>query len=358
MAGIDGYDQEAARKIKSMAAEFENEGFTVDIVAGASHQWLNIDVEGFGEVVQPWTTLGAADTIIESWDIVKIVLVIFFTIVSTVYLLFSFLHLLKTRKRDEELLTSFGWTKKHIRQLRLKEWTALFGIPFLLAFITFLVVGFFTKQFVLILYFVAVFLMTCFIMFFVSMYHNHRKEKRRIPSGKGSVTWQNVWYYRHSIFFSIIQIVVLTVVSLFLTFVVSFQEKRTVQTTLGVYVHGEMEWFYTILFITLFSLVILTLLETLITLWKQRANEMMMFVQIGWRKKELYKYYLGEVSIWSLGSLLFGLILSVTGYEIFFGEIVKSLIWISSISLIIFSLIIILSSLILATVLHKSTKKL
>ncbi|WP_277674566.1 ABC transporter permease [Piscibacillus halophilus] len=356
IAGIQGYDQVASEKIKSMATEFEEQGFTVDIVAGASYQSLKIDVEGLGEVIQPWTTLGAADTILQSWDIVKIILVTFFILVSLIYMVFSFSHLIKTRRKEESLLTSFGWKKKNIRKLRLKEWTGLLGIPFILAFLVLLVISLRTEEYVLFLNLIIIFTVTCLLMFLVSLFYKNNQNHPQKPLGNKTVTWQNAWYYRHLVSFSIVQISVMSLIIIFLPLVINLQEKRTVQTTLGGYVHGQMEGFYTVLLVFLFTVGILTLIETLISLWKQRSDEMILFHHIGWSNNQMYKFYLKEVALWSAISILFGAIMSICLYQLLFSQVVNTIIWVGVISLILFSFILVVSFIVLINMLRRTTK--
>ncbi|WP_137743931.1 ABC transporter permease [Robertmurraya siralis] len=354
VADISGYDKSAADKIKNMAAEFESEGFTVDIVAGASNQSLTINVEGIGEVIQPWTTLGAADTILKSWDISKIILVTFFMMVSLVYIIFSFSNLIKSRRNDELLLMSFGWKKEHIKRLRFNEWSLILGSPFMLAFIMMLVASFIMKETLLIISLVIVFIIVCLSMFLIEKVHKLNVKQEYSPARNGTITWKNTWYYRSHITFSMFQTCIMTIVSIFLTLVMVLQEKQTTQTTLGIYVHGQMEWFYSVLLIFLYSLTILTLIESLLSLWQQRSDEINTFHHIGWNKKQLYSFYLKEVALWSGISVFIGVLISVISYQILFGRIEDSLIWVGGIAVMLFTIILLVSLFVLSNVLHKS----
>src|SRR5699024_10698907 len=86
VAGITGYDKKAADLIESLASEFEEQGFTVDIVAGASLQELTVEVEGIGDVIQSFTTLGAADTVVSSWNAMQIGLTLFYALVALIFI--------------------------------------------------------------------------------------------------------------------------------------------------------------------------------------------------------------------------------------------------------------------------------
>ncbi|RPF53420.1 putative ABC transport system permease protein [Aquisalibacillus elongatus] len=357
VAGIDGYDQAAADKIKDMAQEFEEQGFTVDIVAGASHQWLTIDVEGIGDVVQPWTTLGAADTILQSWDVVSLTLTLLFTLVSMIYLIFSFAHLIKSRQSEEALLQSFGWLKQDIRKLRLKEWSEMVGLPFVVAFLVLVTMSIVLEVPSLVISLGILCLTIIVLMAIVTVFVTKSQDKpQRQGVRKGGITWQNAWYYRRMVIFSMLQVWIMTVVSLFLTLMLEQEHSRTTETTLGVYVHGEMEWFYVVLLVILYTLTVFTLVETLVTLWRQRSHEMTLFHHIGWNQKQLYTFYLREVALWNGFSILIGVMISVIAYQQLIGQVGDQLWPVVLISLFLFLGIMVVSSVVLTSILRRFTK--
>src|SRR5690625_5982906 len=124
-----GYDRKAATLIENLAEEWEEKGFTVDIVAGASLQDLTVEVEGIGDVVQPFTTLGAAETVVASWNAIQMAMTILYGIVAQPFVGFTFFNLLSDRLQDEQLLARIGWSQKLVRSLRYKEGGAVLGIP-------------------------------------------------------------------------------------------------------------------------------------------------------------------------------------------------------------------------------------
>ena len=129
VAGLTGYDKAAANLIRELSDEWKDKGFTVDIVAGASLQDLTVEVEGIGEVVQSFTSLGAADTVLSSWNALQAALTVLYGLVALTFVGFTFVNLLADRQKDEQLLARLGWSQKLISRIRYKEWAWMLGIP-------------------------------------------------------------------------------------------------------------------------------------------------------------------------------------------------------------------------------------
>ncbi len=355
ISGIDGYDEESASKIRSIAEEIEGQGFTVDIVAGASHQNLTIEVEELGEVIQPWTTLGAADTIVKSWDLVRIVLVILFTTVSFVYFLYSSINLLKERQANEAQLKYFGWSNKHIRYLRYKEVGGLIGFPAALAFFCLLVYSSFNEIRGSLLWLTIIISIMIGVFLLLFIFINKSNEPKVIKPSKLPIYIQNTFFHKGRIIAASVQLVFLTFTSIFLILLLQHEEKRTIQTTLGIHIHGQMDTFYFILVSLIFTLSFLTVLETLLSLWKRRVEEFKLFYQIGWGKKKSYQFYLKEVSFWVFTSILLGALVSAVCYFIFIGPIFNDIITVALMTINILVSVMTLSVLVFSFMLWKYT---
>lgn len=354
VAGIKGYDKRASEKIKQVAKELENEGFTVDIVAGASRKEMTIEVEGIGKVIQAWTSLGAADTIVESWDIVKIVLSTIFGLVSIVYLLFSFRQIKKIREEDERLLFSFGWDETQIRRLRWKEWVSLMGYPFITALVIFIVYNLINQKLFLVISLFAVFLFTVLLLGLVELIvRRNDTNTERIREIPGSVTWKSIWHYRQFIIFSNVQVIIMAFIANFLTLFLIREKARTIETTLGLYVHGDVDWFYTTILVILYTLICLTVIESLLSLWKKRSEEIFLFHHIGWGKKSLYMFYLREVFFWTIGAVIFGAGIAYIVHHSLFGRIQAEGTYLLFISSTVIFIVLCLSFFILSFVLRK-----
>nr|WP_139189831.1 hypothetical protein [Evansella caseinilytica] len=357
VAGIDGYDEASAAKIRDIAQEFSDQGFTVDIVAGASYQWLEIDVEGIGQVVQPWTTLGAADTLIESWDLVKIVLVLLFSAVSLVYFLFSCINIMTERKASEEQLRHFGWSEKHIRKLRFKEWGRLFVFPFLPALIFVLGYSFYTSaEGVVFSQFLVLFMMVLLVLGIYSLSRYMQREKME-KSKNGSILVQNTWYHCRWIIAAAIQLFFLAFISIFLTLLLQHEEQRSIQTTLGIYIHGQMESFYIVLLVILYVVAFITVAEALLILWRRREEELKVFYHIGWGRKKIYSFYFKEVLSWSIASVTFGAAAGLISYRLFVGDVAGQLqlVQISLITVLVMTGAITVSLVVFTYILRQST---
>lgn len=309
VAGLTGYDEEAAALIRKLANEWEKGGFTVDIVAGASLQELSVDVEGIGEVMQSFTTLGAADTVVSSWNLLQVVITVLYVLVAFIFIGFTLFHLLEDRQRDEQLLARLGWSHKLIRRLRYKELGQILVIPMLLVFIGFTVYGIIQEEWLPLILAVGVSLLTLLVYAFTTSIQK-RKPKKVKQSG-GTVTQQNIWFYRFRLLASGLQLLIVTILTCFLPFFLLQSVEQTTQTRLGNYVHGEVEGLFILIIILLYGLSLTTVYQSLKRLWEKRENEIQLFLYLGWGAGAIRKYYLKEVLFWAGIAILAGWIGSI-----------------------------------------------
>lgn len=351
VAGITGYDKKAADLIESLASEFEEQGFTVDIVAGASLQELTVEVEGIGDVIQSFTTLGAADTVVSSWNAMQIGLTLFYALVALIFISFMFFNLLMDRKKDEELLARLGWSDTWIRKLRHREWSRLLGIPILVVALVFIGLGFWQGTWIPFLLSIG-FSLVLVLIYFVSLSLT-RKPKRTLYKQRRSVTFQNIRYYRNQLLAAIFQLFLTTIVTCFLPFFLIEHVQMTKQTRLGAYVHGEIEGIFIVVIVLLYVLSLTTIYQTFRRLWEHRTEEIKLFQTIGWSRKFVRNYFLKEIIIWAGGSAFVGWILSmgITVYLFGFSQMTV-LLQIGGL-VVIFGLALILS---LATLARVNTK--
>src|SRR5699024_8227952 len=133
VAGLDGYDEQAQEKIEGIAMDLLEHGYEVDIVVGVSYQYMEVYVEGLGTISQPWTTLGAAATLIDSWSGTTVLLSVMFSLIALLYL-WNRLYFYRKRKTAEvRLLTQLGWETNKIKQLNRLELSFLFIMAWLLS---------------------------------------------------------------------------------------------------------------------------------------------------------------------------------------------------------------------------------
>src|SRR5699024_2890915 len=280
VAGITGYDKKASDLIESLASEFEEQGFTVDIVAGDSLQELTVEVEGIGDVIQSFTTLGAADTVVSSWNAMQIGLTLFYALVALIFISFMFFNLLMDRKKDEELLARLGWSDAWIRKLRNREWSRLLGIPILVVALVFIGLGLWQGTWIPFVLSIG-FSLVLMLIYFVSLSLTKRP-KRTLDKQRKSVTFQNIRYYRNQLLAASFQLFLTTVVTCFLPFFLIEHVQMTKQTRLGAYVHGEIEGIFIVVIVLLYVLSLTTIYQTFRRLWEHRTEEIKLFQTIGW----------------------------------------------------------------------------
>lgn len=304
IAGLTGYDKAAASLIRELAAEWEDKGFTVDIVAGASLQNIVVDVEGIGEVVQPFTSLGAADTVLSSWNVLQVVLTVLYGLVSLTFIGFTFFNLLADRQKDEELLARLGWEQRLIRRIRYKEWAWMLGIPILLVIAGFSLFGLLRDQWLPLL--LSIVVSGIYILLFIFADLSQKKGLQQPKKRGKAVAIQNIWFYRFSLLASCIQLFLTTVLTCFLPFFLLQNVARTTQTRLGSYVHGEIEGLFIVIIVLLYVLSLTTVYQSLSRMWKKRAPEIQLFLYLGWGAKAIRTYFLKEILLWAGLSILVG----------------------------------------------------
>ncbi|MGP4071110.1 hypothetical protein ACTWQB_00980 [Piscibacillus sp. B03] len=303
VAGIDGYDQAAAELIESLASEWEAQGYTVDIVAGASLTEMTVDVEGIGEVVQSFTTLGAADQILNSWNALQLLITILFFFVAFTFILFIFHQMLKTRQKDEALLAQLGWSSSHIRKLRLKEWSRLLLIPIVVALLISSIIGIQTGNNTMFIY--SVFLSILVLISYIIAFQLVKKKNSQVVLLGKSILTQNIFFHFPLIFAACIQIFIITLMTSFLPFFLQQFIGNVTETRLGVYVHGNIEGIFLVMVVLLYIVGMITVIQSMANLWRVRKKELYLFNTIGWNKKKIKQYFLKEVLIW--GSVATGL---------------------------------------------------
>ena len=309
VAGLTGYDSAAATMIRELAQEWIDKGFTVDIVAGASLQDIIVDVEGIGEVVQPFTTLGAADTVLSSWNALQVALTVLYGLVALTFVGFTFFNLLADRQKDEQLLSCLGWSEKLIRRIRYKEWAIILGIPVVFSIVGFTLLGLLKNYWLPLLFSIGIGAIYV-LLFFLANLSQHKWQKQFKKRGK-TVTIQNIRFYRFSLLASCIQLSLTTILTCFLPFFLLQNVEKVTQTRLGAYIHGEIEGLFIIVIILLYALSFTTVYQSLSRLWHKRQSEIQLFLYLGWGAKAIRTYFQKEVLIWAGLSTVIGWLISL-----------------------------------------------
>lgn len=309
VAGIHAYNKKAATLIRELADEWQAQGFTVDIVAGASLQNLTVEVEGIGEVIQSFTTLGAADTVVSSWNAIQIALTLLFILVAFTFVAFTFFNLVMDRQRDERLLAQLGWSEKMIRRIRFKEWGWMLGVPILIVGIVFILFGALQGEWSPFGF--AILVSCCHILIYVLAERLKKASRPTIKRQYASITKQNIRYYFHSLITPWMQLFFTTVLTCFLPFFLLQNVENATRTRLGSYVHGEIEGIFILVLILLYGLSVVTVYQSLARMWKKREKELQLFLYVGWDNKQIVHYFMKEICIWSGLAIATGWTISV-----------------------------------------------
>ncbi|MFB4167998.1 ABC transporter permease [Virgibacillus sp. JSM 102003] len=360
VAGIESYTEAAANKIKRVAENIANQGFEVDVVAGASRQQMKVDVEGVGTVLEPWTTLGAAANIVKGWNGTSIILAVAFAIVTLVYLLSRLLFANVEKQGEALLLSQLGWRKKHIKQKMATEFSllSLIGLTFSMIIffglqkiyeLTSFIYLIQTALFVAMLIFILLGMKTKFSTKLV-------KKKRSNKKSNGRLIISNLKYYRKYIQLPFVQLMIVSALSTFVYLAVQATIDQTDLTTLGQYINVQSGSFQMLIIIGAYLLALFTMFEGLTTLFNIRKIELTTFQTIGWAHRHIYKLLLSEIAMWTGGAIFMGAILSTGIYVLLYG-FQLSIIWIILFSIIGFYLMaLVLSSVVIWVMLKKKLK--
>ncbi|MEN2465506.1 hypothetical protein [Ornithinibacillus sp. JPR2-1] len=309
VAGLTGYDKKAEKLIEELANEWREQGFTVDIVAGASLQDLTVDVEGIGQVVQSFTTLGAAGTVVSSWNMMQVVLTVLYGLVALTFVGYTYFIVLADRKNDEQLLAHLGWSEKLIRSIRYKEFSFVLGIPIVLVSIGFISLGIWNDQWLP--FIISIIVSGVNVLLFLIADKMKKDKVRLIKKQAKSVTIQNIRFYRNNLLASSIQLFFMAILTCFLPFFLIQNVERTTKTRLGSFIHGEIEGIFFLVIILLYVLSLTTVFQSLNRMWNARKSEIQLFQILGWGKKAIQGYFQKEVLIWAGLSTLVGWITSL-----------------------------------------------
>jgi putative ABC transport system permease protein len=120
--GISGYSSQAIQRIEDMAAAIvDRTGLAVTVVAGSSPIDTTVEVEGVGEVVERWTTLGEVPSIASGTDGLSGWLLWSSAILVLLYLAMFGVFLVGDQQAEFVTLRLIGWRRGNIFRLLLAE---------------------------------------------------------------------------------------------------------------------------------------------------------------------------------------------------------------------------------------------
>ena len=342
VAGITGYTDEAAALIREVAEDIEALGFHVDIIAGSSHQTIDVDVEGIGIVSMPWTTLGAAESIIQSWNIFSIIISSAFLLIAILSLMARFRVLHSEVKAEQKRLALIGWSDQSINRFYLNQWLFQVIVSILISLVILII--FFEIDLLLIVGLSITVLLIFLLKFIPNRLLKRNKSKVFKPSP--SILTSNIRFYKDYILASSLQIILLLASVGFLITVSNIISDRIRTTNLGEYIHFQIDGSQQALLIGSIALTTFTLTESLYRLWLARKKQIQFLTVVGWRNGEIVKSVFKETLAWMMPVIVIGgLLASILVFLLFdFTLTIVSLnIIISLIILSLFSLFLFIS---------------
>ncbi|HET7628326.1 MAG TPA: hypothetical protein VFK44_08045 [Bacillales bacterium] len=114
VAGIDSYNKAAQRKIEKVATHLLKKGYEVDVVAGSSFKKMIFDVEGIGKVIDQWTTLGIAQELTSTWNVLTVLTSILFITFGILWLVVRLTFEKNTWAGENDILSTIGWRQSRI----------------------------------------------------------------------------------------------------------------------------------------------------------------------------------------------------------------------------------------------------
>ncbi|MBP3041191.1 ABC transporter permease [Bacillaceae bacterium Marseille-Q3522] len=325
VAGIDGYTKEAAEKIEKIASEIEELGLETNIVAGASPQKLQVEVEGVGLVEESWTTLGAAGSIVSEWNVTNVILAVLFGIVTIIYLINRIGFWQVSRQQDLLLLQQLGWERKHITKLSRMEMLAVIIIAFLASYPALLIThqqsGLSNHVFLWhgIGFILTLFMILAMIGSRIKQMSEQKKQvqTRKKARGNGLIT-KNICFFIRYIRSPFIQLLVVSTLSTFVYLSLTETVEQTSVTLLGEYINVQTSSWHVLLIVAAYLLALFTLVESILSLLKIRQKEIGTFRSIGWGMGHILRLYTGEIALWSGIAIAVGGIISGFLYSFVF----------------------------------------
>lgn len=351
VADIDGYTVSAAEKIDHIAGKIRDTGLQVSIIAGASPQFLEVDVEEVGLIRESWTTLGAAGTIIDQWNLSNLILAISFLAISLIYII-NRVRFWQLNKQSEMLLLSqLGWRKRDIVGAARKEggflvvvaWMISFAILF--SFYEKLDVGEHLFLSLIAVGIIAIGLLLVLISRKIKSVFSEKDQTSGHLSTHGrpkTLVLKNISYFRRFHMLSFIQLLMVGALASFVYLSLTETVRETNATLLGEYVNIQVSNWQTLLIGSVYMLAFVTLVESLLSLLRIRKNEISTLLTLGWKVSDVFKLFIKEIVLVAGIAISLGGIFSLLIYSMLYS--INSEVWgvlmLSSVGFFVISLIV------------------
>ncbi|MFE7065095.1 hypothetical protein ACFVAD_23595 [Sutcliffiella sp. NPDC057660] len=371
VAGISEYNNETQEKIEYIAKQLLEMGYVVDIVAGASYQNTEVLVEGLGTVIQPWTTLGAAATIVNGWSGTTILLSFFFVLTAIIYI-WNRLYFYRQRKTDEiKLLLNFGWEVRKVKKILRIELVLIVVFSWGLSLLSLFFLHMYSSNSnlgSLILW--NTLFASIFLIFMIGTTESSwkkllttrqflntkaKKVKQTInPSSSLFLAIRSIKFYKKFIFSTFIQVITVSALTVFVFLALQSTVELTNTTMLGEYVNFQVNSFHLFILGSACVIGIITLIEALSSLFILRKNEISIFRSIGWQRRQIFKYWFREIALWTSVTVIIGHIIGFLVYLNYYSFVMQSFQTVFASLVIIFLVILMISSLILQLFLNQN----
>ncbi len=302
VAGIEKYDQAAEEKIKEVAIYLLQAGYEVDIVAGSSLKQVALDIEGIGEVLASWTTLGVAQELAEEWNALTVVTTLLLVAYALMWLIARLLFEKNSIEQENELLTTLGWQKGRIVQRNCLEQYALVCIGYVISLPIMMLLQMERASYVIASTFLLIALLVITIVFSL-----HKKQALQLKASRG---FQSIYYYRHIIWPSTVVLFVSAIVITLQVASLGSGIQQAQVSVMGQFVLDKIYWFQISTLIFIVGLSVIGIAECLHALLYVRKNELAMYHIVGWPTKRIRIHLSKEMAVWTGCSILCGILVS------------------------------------------------
>lgn len=307
VAGINKYNVDAQEKIEQVAIDLLKSGYEVDIVAGSSFKQMRLDVEGLGQILEPWTTLGVAQELSENWNHMSVISFILFSLFGFLWLYSRVTFEKKALYKEDELLYLLGWKRKFIFLRNCLEQFIIITIGYVVSIILFTLFKQDAFPYLLssLLWFLTV-VMVCLLFL-----RNGSGNKTRIMEYKKVPA---IIHYKEFILPTIFVLFISIILLIIQISNLGYSIEKAKETTLGQFTMDETLIIQISIIVITVLLSYLAVSESITALLQYRAKEFSMYHIIGWTKGRILIHFSKEISLWSgvpivLGVLLGSLIL-------------------------------------------------
>ncbi|SDZ42416.1 putative ABC transport system permease protein [Evansella caseinilytica] len=368
VADIDGYTSEAAAKITQIAEEIEAMGLHVTVIAGASPQKMEVEVEGLGLVEEAWTTLGAAGTIISLWNSNNVLLSLSFLFVSIVYLIHRQRSWYLQAQKEMNIMYQLGWRAKEAVRIAVSEQLIMFlAAAVVSALILLIIKSVFQLSYIIFVWMLFLVLVTMVLSVLLiskqvrRCFHRQVDEKKlvkkRHPLSPRSYTVKNIHYFRKLIVHSFMQIVVISATAPLVYLSVGVTQEQAGITLLGQYINAQISELHIVLIIGAYILTMVTLTENIFSMLKTRKKEIGTFRSLGWKFRHIFHLYAAETALWTGAAICIGHGLCFIVYSLFFPITAKAVVLLLASSSGLFAMMFLCSSLVIYYYLRKNIEK-